>query len=103
MTDVIKPSLLTDIEAYDDYYTSNYNIALKGNRDIGSTIKPLLYYEAIKCGFINQHFYSSPYTFKYNDELITVKNNSNHYTTSLPNWNLSLRQTEFFAYIYHYK
>ena len=38
---------------YRKVYNSQYNIAINANRDIGSTIKPLLYYEAIKCNMEN--------------------------------------------------
>ena len=74
-----KEGFICSIIGNNNYYNSTYNIVLNGNRDIGSTIKPILYYEAIKCGFINQKYYSSPYTFKYKDELVTINNYSNHY------------------------
>lgn len=61
------------------YYNSQYNIAINANRDIGSTIKPLLYYEAIKCNMENMIYNSSPFSFKYNNELITISNSSNKY------------------------
>ncbi|MGM9969481.1 MAG: transglycosylase domain-containing protein [Anaeroplasma sp.] len=62
-----------------NYYDNSFNIAINGSRDIGSTIKPILYYEAIKCGFENKTFVSSPYTFIYNKDSILVKNNSGNY------------------------
>lgn len=66
-----------------DYYKSEFNIAIDGIRDIGSTIKPILYYEALKCGFENKKYISSPYTFLYNDEAILVKNNSGKYYNNI--------------------
>lgn len=62
-----------------DYYNSSYNIAINGNRDIGSTIKPLLYYEAIKCGFRYKKYVSEEYNFEFNNEEISIVNNSNSY------------------------
>ena len=64
----------------DKEYTP-FNIALQGKRDIGSTIKPLLYYEALKCGFsTNKTYISSPFSFNYKNEKITIKNYSTNYT-----------------------
>lgn len=58
-----------------DYSKSSFNIATSGNRDIGSTIKPLLYYEALKCGLsINQTYYSAPYSFNYKKDIVTISN-----------------------------
>ena len=88
---VNKEGFITSIIGNNNYYESTYNIVLNGKRDIGSTIKPLLYYEAIKCGFINQHYYSSPYTFNYNDEIITISNSSGYYK------NDSINMTEAIA------
>lgn len=65
------------------YYKSAYNIAANGKRDIGSTIKPLLYYEAIRCGQDNKIFSSNKYSFKYNNELITISNSTNRYYQSI--------------------
>lgn len=62
-----------------NYYNNTYNIAINGKRDIGSTIKPLLYYEAIKCGFKNQKYVSEEFTYKYNDEEITITNKNDAY------------------------
>lgn len=63
-----------------DYHTSSFNSVVSSNRDIGSTIKPILYYEALKCGFSKKTtFYSSPYTFTYHKENITIKNNASIY------------------------
>lgn len=45
------------------YQESTYNIAINGNRDIGSSVKPILYYEALKCGIpITTKYYSNPLT-----------------------------------------
>lgn len=74
-----KNGYITSIIGDKSYYSSTYNIAINGNRDIGSTIKPLLYYEAIKCGKKNIKFTSLKYTFNYNNEIITISNNSNKY------------------------
>lgn len=63
-----------------NYYVSSYNITTQGTRDIGSTIKPILYYEALKCGFSpNTSYYSAPYTFTYHNELVTINNNASIY------------------------
>ncbi len=66
-----------------NYKDSSYNIAFLGKRDIGSTIKPLLYYEAIKCGLKNKIFTSELYSFKYKNDIITVSNSSNQYYNSI--------------------
>lgn len=72
-----------------NYMTSNYNIVTKGKRDIGSTIKPLLYYEALKCGFsIQKAYYSSPYSFIYHNEQVTIKNNNSKY----PNRKITMKE-----------
>ncbi len=63
-----------------NYYDSSFNIVFNGIRDIGSTIKPILYYEALKCGYpTNTTFFSGPYSFTYHQELITIKNNASIY------------------------
>ncbi len=57
------------------YRKNSYNIAYLGKRDIGSTIKPLLYYEALKCGFdINKKYTSKPLTITYNEVSYTFNN-----------------------------
>lgn len=76
-----KEGYITSLIGNSNYYDSSYNIVLNGKRDIGSTIKPLLYYEAIKCN-LNDKNYSAPYSFKYGNETITVTNSSNYYTNS---------------------
>lgn len=62
-----------------NYYKSSFNIAMNGIRDIGSTIKPILYYEAIKCGFENTTYISSPYSFTYKNKLTTITNSNSNY------------------------
>lgn len=72
-----------------NYAASSFNIVTQGKRDIGSTIKPILYYEALKCGYTpNQTYYSAPYSFSYHDELVTIKNYSSNYPYS----NISMRE-----------
>ncbi|MDE5547050.1 MAG: penicillin-binding protein [Anaeroplasmataceae bacterium] len=72
-----------------NYSASSFNIATQGTRDIGSTIKPLLYYEALKCGFTpSTTYYSAPYTFSYHNELVTIKNNASIY----PYKNITMRE-----------
>lgn len=62
------------------YKKNNYNIAYLGKRDIGSTIKPLLYYEALKCGYnIDKKYVSKPLTITYNDVNYTFNNYGNIY------------------------
>jgi len=78
-------AIITNKEGYiisifgDKSYTDGYNIAINGKRDIGSTIKPILYYEAIKCGLEHYVFDSSPYSYLYNNNKITVTNSSGFY------------------------
>lgn len=51
-----------------DYSTSQYNRATKANRQIGSTVKPLLYYLALENGFHpTTKFMSQPTTFQLSD------------------------------------
>ncbi len=72
-----------------DYYSSSFNITTQGKRDIGSTIKPILYYEALKCGFSTKtSYYSAPYTFSYHDDLVTINNNASIY----PYKNISMKE-----------
>ncbi len=66
-----------------NYTESPFNIAMNGNRDIGSTIKPLLYYEAIRCGLEKTIFDSKPYSFTYQNQTITISNNSNTYYNTI--------------------
>ncbi len=85
---VDKNGYILSIIGNNDYYKSSFNIVNYGKRDIGSTIKPLLYYEALKCGYnINKEFYSAPYSFIYKNKLVTIKNNASIY----PYKNISMR------------
>jgi membrane peptidoglycan carboxypeptidase len=74
-----KDGYITSIIGDKNYNKSTFNIAINGFRDIGSTIKPLLYYEAIKCGLRDMTHYSEPYSFKYNNEIINISNSSSNY------------------------
>lgn len=62
-----------------NYYNSSFSICMNGKRDIGSTIKPLLYYEAIKCGMENKKYNSEVLSIKYDTNTITIENNNNRY------------------------
>lgn len=77
-----KEGFITSIIGDKDYTVSTFNIATDGLRDIGSTIKPLLYYEAIRCGLKDELHYSMPYSFKYNNEVINISNSSSNYYNS---------------------
>ena len=58
-----------------DYYKNNYNIGMNASRMIGSTIKPMLYYEALKNGMNPlSKFKSEPTTFYINNESYEVNN-----------------------------
>lgn len=84
-----KEGYILSIMGDKDYYTSSFNIATQGKRDIGSTIKPILYYEALKCGFSpNTSYFSGPYSFSYHNEMVTVKNNASIY----PNRNITMKE-----------
>ncbi|MDE7162407.1 MAG: penicillin-binding protein, partial [Anaeroplasmataceae bacterium] len=86
---VDKEGYILSIIGDKDYYTSSFNIVTQGKRDIGSTIKPILYYEALKCGFnTTTTYYSGPYSFLYHDELVTIKNNASVY----PYKNIAMRE-----------
>lgn len=77
-----KQGYITYLLGGPDYLKSSFNLAYYGNRDIGSTIKPLLYYEALRCGYtVNSSFDSHPYTIKYKDEFYTF----NNFNSSYPN------------------
>ncbi len=72
-----------------EYSSSSFNIVTSGKRDIASTIKPILYYEALKCGFTpSTSYYSGPYSFSYHNEMVTIKNFSSIY----PYRNISMRE-----------
>lgn len=78
-----------------NYYNSSYNIAYNGKRDIASTIKPLLYYEALKCGFsTSTTFTSSPYTIIYKDVSYTFNNFGNIYPSAPINMQYALATSD---------
>ena len=61
-----------------DYALSQYNRATKSNRQIGSTIKPLLYYLALENGFTpTTTFLCEPTTFKLDDNTTYSPSNFN--------------------------
>ncbi len=66
-----------------NYYNSSFSICMNGKRDIGSTIKPLLYYESIKCGMENAKYNSKLLSIKYDNNTITIENNNNRYYGSI--------------------
>lgn len=62
-----------------DYALSQYNRAIQANRQIGSTIKPLLYYLALENGFTPATtFLDEPTTFKLDDNSTYSPSNFNH-------------------------
>lgn len=89
-----KDGYITSIIGDKDYSKSTFNIAVDGFRDIGSTIKPLLYYEAIKCGLKDMVHYSEPYSFKYNNEIINISNSSSNYYNSNINMKTALASSD---------
>ncbi|TSB44967.1 transglycosylase domain-containing protein [Alkalicoccobacillus porphyridii] len=65
-----------------NYAESSYNRATQSKREPGSTIKPLLYYEALQHGFTAAStFMSEPTEFVYDDgrQTYAPKNFNNHY------------------------
>lgn len=86
---VDKEGYILSIIGDKEYSASSFNIVTQGKRDIGSTIKPILYYEALKCGFSpTTSYYSSPYSFSYHNELVTIKN----YASTYPNRNITMKE-----------
>lgn len=62
-----------------DYALSQFNRATKAKRQIGSTIKPLLYYQAIENGFTpTTKFLNEPTTFKLEDNTTYSPSNYNN-------------------------
>ena len=62
-----------------DYHHSQFNRATKANRQIGSTIKPLLYYLALENGFTPATpFLDEPTTFKLDDNSTYSPSNFNN-------------------------
>lgn len=78
-----KQGYITTCIGNKDYNKSTFNIAIQGKRDIGSTIKPLLYYEAYRCNLEHSIFTSAPYSFSYKDDTITISNSSNLYYSDI--------------------
>ena len=63
-----------------DYYKNSYNTGIYSERMIGSTIKPMLYYQALKNGMnALSTFKSEPTTFYINKEPYTLKNYNDKY------------------------
>jgi len=63
-----------------DYSTSQYNRAVFSKRQVGSTIKPFLYYSALENGLNpSSTFLSEPTTFNIDGELYSPSNASNIY------------------------
>ena len=66
-----------------NYSISSYNPAISGMRMIGSTIKPMLYYEALNYGLTPiSKFTSQPTTFFINNNSYTFKNFNEQYNHS---------------------
>ncbi len=57
-----------------DYSKSSFNIGLKGKRQIASTVKPLLYYDAILRGYKDKKFVSNNTKFIINGDTYRFKN-----------------------------
>jgi penicillin-binding protein 2D len=63
-----------------DYNSSPYNRAISSKRQIGSTMKPFLYYAALENGFTaSTTFLSEPTTFTFNDKEYTPANFADKY------------------------
>ena len=63
-----------------DYSISQYNRASSAKRQVGSTIKPFLYYSALENGFTpSSTFLSERTTFNIGSELYSPKNANNVY------------------------
>ena len=63
-----------------DYSTSEFNRAVKSKRQVGSTIKPFLYYAALENGFTpSTTFLSERTTFNLGDKSYSPKNAGNIY------------------------
>ena len=86
---VIKPSSgeITALIGGKDYSTSQFNRVTSSKRQVGSTIKPFLYYTALENGFTpSTTFLSEQTTFNLGDEYYSPKNAGNIYA----NRNISL-------------
>ena len=63
-----------------DYSTSQFNRAVSSHRQVGSTIKPFLYYSALENGFTpSSTFLSERTTFNLGNETYSPKNANNIY------------------------
>ena len=64
-----------------DYSKSQYNRAIKAKRQVGSTMKPFLYYAALESGFTSaSSFISEATTFYFaNNKTYSPKNYNDHY------------------------
>ena len=64
-----------------DYKTSQYNRATQAKRQVGSTIKPFLYYAALENGFTSSTTFTSEKTiFSFeNDKTYSPKNYNDKY------------------------
>ena len=64
-----------------DYNKSQYNRAIKSKRQVGSTMKPFLYYAALESGFTSaSSFISEATTFYFaNNKTYSPKNYNDHY------------------------
>ena len=64
-----------------DYLKSEYNRAINAKRQVGSTMKPILYYAALENGFtMSTTFKSSPTTFMFGEnEIYSPQNYGNKY------------------------
>ena len=67
-----------------DYASSQYNRAIKSKRQVGSTIKPFLYYAALENGFTSAScFTSEKTTFNFsNNQIYTPKNYNDTYANN---------------------
>lgn len=79
---VIKPSTgqIIALAGGRDYSKSEYNRATNAKRQVGSTMKPFLYYAALKNGFTaSSTFISEPTTFHFKNTTYSPKNYGNIY------------------------
>ncbi len=78
-----KNGYIVSLIGNNNYYKSSYNIATSSSRMIGSTIKPMIYYEALKFGLTTTDaFISEKKDFIVNNNIISIKNASDKYDNS---------------------